>query len=155
GVRLVEGRRIHARHAVLSRLDPQTTFFRFLPADVVPSGVRSQAEYWTWAKWSLLSVFFAVDRNLSLRAADVNLAGDAFSNVLGFDGFDDVVGFVEAIEQGRIDKFAGHFTCESAFDPTLSQIEGHHTCFFQMPAPYDFDWSGRRTDVVEEVTGLL
>ncbi len=155
GVRLVDGRRIHARQAVLSSLDPQTTFLRFLPEDAVPKELRTQAESWTWDKWSLLSVFFATRGKPRLRDADANLSGDAFSNVLGFDGFDDVVDFLEGIEAGRIEKFAGHFTCESAFDPALSQIEGEHTCFFQMPAPYDFDWDGRADDVIEEVTALV
>lgn len=155
GVRLVDGRRIGARKAVLSSLDPQTTFLRFLPEEAVPKELRSQAESWTWDKWSLLSVFFATDGKPRLRDADANLSGDAFSNVLGFDGFDDVVDFLEGVEAGRIDKFAGHFTCESAFDPALSQIPGEHTCFFQMPAPYDFDWDGRADDVVAEVTALV
>ncbi|MFN8036433.1 MAG: NAD(P)/FAD-dependent oxidoreductase [Acidimicrobiia bacterium] len=155
GVRLADGRRIHARKAVLSSLDPQTTFLRFLPEDAVPKELRTQAESWTWDKWSLLSVFFATKGKPRLRDAEANLSGDAFANVIGFDGFDDVVGFLEGIEAGRIDKFAGHFTCESAFDPALSQIPGEHSCFFQMPAPYDYDWEGRADDVIAEVTALV
>ena len=155
GVRLADGRRIHARKAVLSSLDPQSTFLRLLPEEATPKELRTQAEHWTWDKWSLLSVFFAVRGKPELRNADGNLSGDAFSTVLGFEDFDDVVQFLDAIEGGEIPKFAGHFTCESAFDPALSQVDGQHTCFFQMPAPYDFDWDGRQADVIEEVTSLL
>lgn len=155
GVRLADGRRIHARKAVLSSLDPQTTFLRLLPEEAAPKELRTQAEQWQWDKWSLMTVFFSVKGKPELKNADGNLRGDAFSTVLGFEDFDDVLGFLESVERGEIPKFAGHFTCESAFDPFLSQVEGEHTCFFQMPAPYDFDWEGRRDEVIEEVTSLL
>ncbi|MBX7159056.1 MAG: NAD(P)/FAD-dependent oxidoreductase [Acidimicrobiia bacterium] len=155
GVRLADGRRIHARKAVLSSLDPQTTFLRLLPEDAAPKEIRSQAESWTWDKWSLMSVFFSVRGKPTLRNADGNLSGDTFETVLGFDDFDDVVAFLESVERGEIPKIAGHFTCESAFDKTLSQVAGNHTCFFQMPAPYDYPWDARRDEIVAEVTDLL
>ncbi|MFN8103658.1 MAG: NAD(P)/FAD-dependent oxidoreductase [Acidimicrobiia bacterium] len=155
GVRLYDGRRIHARKAVLSSLDPQTTFLKLLPEDDTPKDLRTQAENWTWDKWSLMTVFFAVKGKPQLRNADGNLSGDAFSTVVGFDDFADVVSFLESVETGRIPKFAGHFTCESAFDKVLSQIDGQHSCFFQMPAPYDYPWAEQETDIIREVTDLL
>jgi phytoene dehydrogenase-like protein len=158
GVVLDDGRIIRTRKAVLSTLDPQSTFLHLLPAEVVPSDVRSAAENWVWDKWSLLSVFFATKGKPTWRPDPNNhMIGspDPFDTILGFDGTEDVASFFDSIEKGQIPKFAGHFTIETAFDPTLSQVEGEEVCFFQMPAPYDWDWEGRHDEVVREVTALL
>lgn len=158
GVILDDGRRIKARTAVLSTLDPQSTFLRLLPAEIVPDDVRDSAENWAWDKWSLLSVFFVTKGKPQWRPNPNNgMIGqpDPFNTILGFDSTDDVVSFLGSIEKGEISKFAGHFTVETAFDPTLSQKEGEHVCFFQMPAPYDWPWDERKDEVVREVTALL
>ncbi len=158
GVLLEDGRTIRARKAVLSSLDPHSTFLRLLPAEVVPPDVRDTAENWQWDKWSLLSVFFATRGKPEWRPNRNNqMIGlpDPFSTILGFDGTDDVVSFLDGIERGEVTKYAGHFTVESAFDPTLSQKEGEHVCFFQMPAPYDWPWEDRKAEVAREVTALL
>lgn len=158
GVVLDDGRVIRTRKAVLSTLDPQSTFLHLLPAEEVPADVRSAAENWVWDKWSLLSVFFVTKGKPTWRPNPNNhMIGspDPFDTILGFDSTDDVTSFFASIEQGEIPKFAGHFTIETAFDPTLSQVDGEDVCFFQMPAPYDWDWEGRKDEVVREVTALL
>ncbi|MCZ7534985.1 MAG: NAD(P)/FAD-dependent oxidoreductase [Acidimicrobiia bacterium] len=158
GVMLEDGRKIHARKAVLSSLDPQTTFLHLLPAEAAPEGLRESARGWNWDKWSLLSVFFATKGKPTWRDnRDNSMIGmpDPFATILGFEGSDDVVRFLDGVERGELPKIAGHFTCESAFDPALSQKEGEHVSFFQMPAPYDFPWEERRDDLVRQVTDLL
>ncbi len=158
GVLMEDGRTIRARKAVLSSLDPQSTFLRLLPAEAVPDDVRNTAENWQWDKWSLLSVFFVTRGKPEWRPNPNNgMIGlpDPFSTILGFDGTDDIVSFLDGVENGQITKFAGHFTVETAFDPTLSQKEGEHVCFFQMPAPYDWPWEDRKDEVIREVTSLL
>jgi phytoene dehydrogenase-like protein len=158
GVILEDGRTITARRAVLSTLDPQSTFLRLLPAEAVPSDTRDAAENWAWDKWSLLTVFYATKGKPEWRPNPNNgMIGmpDPFDSILGFDCTDDVVDFLGSVEKGEIPRFAGHFTCETAFDPTLSQKEGQHVSFFQMPAPYDWPWEERKDEVVREVTALL
>ncbi len=158
GVLLEDGRSITARTAVLSTLDPQSTFLRLLPAEAVPSDTRDAAESWAWDKWSLLTVFYATEGKPEWRPNPNNgMIGmpDPFDAILGFESTHDVVSFLGAVEKGEIPKFAGHFTCETAFDPTLSQKEGQHVSFFQMPAPYDWPWDERRDEVIREVTTLL
>ncbi|MEZ5171328.1 MAG: NAD(P)/FAD-dependent oxidoreductase [Acidimicrobiia bacterium] len=158
GVLLEDGRRIRARKGVLSSLDPQSTFLHLLPAETVPADMRDAAENWAWDKWSLLSVFFVTKGKPTLRPNPNNAMADQpepFNTIVGFDGTDDVVSFLNAVEQGDVPKYAGHFTVETAFDPTLSQKEGEHVCFFQMPAPYDWPWEERKDEVVREVTTLL
>ncbi|MCZ7631418.1 MAG: hypothetical protein M5U19_21250 [Microthrixaceae bacterium] len=105
-----------------------------------------------------MTVFFATRGKPEFRANPNNgMIGlpDPFNTIIGFDGTDDVVNFLDGVERGEITKFAGHFTVETAFDPTLSQKEGEHVCFFQMPAPYDWPWEERRDEVIREVTALL
>jgi phytoene dehydrogenase-like protein len=158
GVQLEDGRRIQARRAVLSSLDPQTTFLRLLPGEAVPADLRASAEGWMWDKWSLLSVFFALDKKPTWRENPANgMIGlpDPFLTILGFDGSDDVVSFLQAVERGEIPKAAGHFTCETAFDKYLSQIPGQHVAFFEMPAPYDYPWETRSDGLVAEIVDLL
>ncbi len=158
GVMLEDGRKIHARKAVMSSLDPQSTFLRLLPAEAAPEDLRAAARDWNWDKWSLLTVFFATKGKPTWREnRDNPMIGmpDPFATILGFDGTDDVVRFLDGVERGELTKIAGHFTCESAFDPALSQKEGEHVSFFQMPAPYDFPWEERKDDIVRQVTDLL
>ncbi len=158
GVVLEDGQAITARVGVLSSLDPKTTFVKLMDPAAVPAEVAQAAEGWAFDKWSLLSVFFALDRKPTFKANDANgMIGlpDPFMTLLGFDSTDDVVSFLTGIERGEITKVAGHFTCESAFDPFLSQKQGEHVAFFQMPAPYDFDWEGEQDRIVAEVIALL
>ncbi len=158
GVVLDDGRKIRTRKAVLSTLDPQSTFLRLLPAEAVPAEVRDAADGWVWDKWSLLSVFFVTKGKPQWKPNPNNgMIGlpTPFDTILGFDDTEDVTSFFDSIEKGEIPKFAGHFTVETEFDPTLSQVEGEDVCFFQMPAPYDWDWDGRGDEVVREVTALL
>jgi len=158
GVMLDDGRTIQAKVAVLSSLDPQSTFLRLLPAEVVPDDIRSSAENWAWDKWSLLSVFFVTRGKPEWKPNPNNgMIGqpDPFNTILGFDSSADVANFFASVEKGEIPKFAGHFTVETAFDPTLSQKEGEHVCFFQMPAPFDWPWDDNKDKVVREVTALL
>jgi len=158
GVRLEDGRTITARKGVLSTLDPQSTFLRLLPAEAVPESTRQAAENWAWDKWSLLSVFFATEGKPEWKANPNNgMIGmpDPFNSIIGFDSTDDVVSFLGSIEKGEIPKFAGHFTCETAFDPGLSQVKGQHVSFFQMPAPYDWPWDERKDEVIRQVTALV
>jgi phytoene dehydrogenase-like protein len=158
GVLLEDGQRIHARKAVMSSLDPKSTFLRLLPAEAVPADVREASENWTWDKWSLLSVFYATKGKPTWRSnPDNGMIGlpDPFLTIFGFDGKDDVVSFLETIETGEIPRVAGHFTCETAFDKALSQRPGEHVSFFEMPAPYDFPWDEKGDTVAEEITSLL
>lgn len=158
GVLLEDGRTIKARVGVLSTLDPQSTFLRLLPAEAVPADLRTSVENWLWDKWSLLSVFFVTKGKPHWKANPNNPMTDqpdAFNNIIGFEGSQDVHDFFAAIERGEMPKYAGHFTVETAFDPTLSQKEGEHVSFFQMPAPYDWPWDERKDEVIREVTALV
>ncbi len=158
GVLLEDGREIRARKAVLSSLDPQSTFLHLLPAEAAPEDLRASAR-----ELELGQVVAAL--RLLRDEGQADMAGeprqpddrdaDPFATILGFDGSDDVVRFLDGVERGEVPKFAGHFTCESAFDPALSQKEGEHVSFFQMPAPYDYPWDERHDDVVRQVTDLL
>ncbi len=158
GVFLEDGRKIHARKGVISTLDPQSTFNRLLPAEVVPEQIRNAAETWSWDKWSLASVFFVTKGKPEWRPNPNNgMIGmpDPFNSILGFDGFEDVANFLAGVEKGQLPKVAGHFTCESYFDKTLSQRAGEEVSFFQMPAPYDYDWDGKGDQFIKDVISLL
>ncbi|MBI4728071.1 MAG: NAD(P)/FAD-dependent oxidoreductase [Acidobacteria bacterium] len=152
GVRLSDGRRIWARRAVLSSLDPQTTFLKLLPESALGEDSRAAAADWKWDKWSLATVFFATEGRPAPAVGD---STGAFTTVLGFEGADDVVSFLEGVEEGEIPKIAGHLTIESALDHTLRPKGGESVGFFQMPAPYDYPWERESGAFVEEVVALL
>lgn len=158
GVLLEDGQRIVARKGVLSSLDPKSTFLRLLPAESCPDDMKATADNWTWDKWSLMTVFFALNRKPEWKPnANNPMIGlpDPFATILGFTGTDDVVNFLDSVEQGQVPKIAGHFTVETAHDPYLSTREGEHVAFFQMPAPYDYPWDEKRDDIVRDVKALL
>jgi phytoene dehydrogenase-like protein len=151
GVELFDGRKINAS-AVVSSLDPQTTFLKLVGEENLPRDFSESIRGWQWESWSFFTLHVALEHP-PIYKTDDPWVNEALMVVLGFESQDDVLKFWENVEKGEIDRIGGHATCETLFDPTLSRIPRKHVAFFQLHAPYDIKggWEERKEEVAEKV----
>lgn len=138
GVDTVEGRTLHAK-VVLSSLDPHTTFFDLVGKDKLPGMMKETIENWKYDKWSYFTTH-VVSKEMPKYKCDDPWASESLMTVFGFDSSEDVVNHWTNVMKGKLgDKFGGHATCESFWDPHLVRKPGAQVSFFQMHAPYGIE----------------
>jgi phytoene dehydrogenase-like protein len=144
-----EGRTLRGK-VVMSTLDPQTTFFDLVGREHLPDSLKESVEGWVWDKWSFNTLHVATDE-APAYATDDPWINQSFATVIGIESVDQLLAHWDSVVSGRIDldNFGGHSTCESLFDPTLSDRPGKHVSMFQIHAPYDLEggWLARREEV--------
>ncbi len=149
GVKLAEGRTIKGK-AVMSTLDPQTTFVDMVGLKNLPNDLKTTVEGWALEKWSFNTLHIAAEEPPQY-ACDDRFINDAFATVVGIESFTHLLEHWDNVTFGKIDlnNFGGHCTCESSFDPTLSDRPGKYVSMFQVHAPYDLEggWGERREEI--------
>ena len=152
GVRIAHEGRIIKSKAVMSTLDPHSTFLDFIDAEHLPDELRQDVESWEWDKWSFNTIHIASDEPPRYRTDDPWI-DQCFATVLGIESVDQMLDHWDAVMSGRLDPqlLGGHSTCESLFDPTLSDRPGKYVSMFQIHAPYDIEggWLDQRKRVEE------
>jgi len=154
GIETKEGRRLKAP-VIMSTLDPHTTFLDLVGKEHLPADLTKSVQDWKYDKWSYFTVHVATKEPPTYRCDDP-WVNEAFMNLVGVEGVDQLLAHWDAVVSGRIDpaNFAGHATCESQFDPHLVHSPyGGHVSFFQMHAPYDIEggWDKRGPELRDAV----
>jgi phytoene dehydrogenase-like protein len=152
GAECFDGRVVRAK-AVVSSLDPQSTFIRLVDPSLVPADLKSRAENWEWDKWSFFTVTAAF-RERPRFEADDPWVNDALMVTVGYDDDDELLSHWERVLEGDLGpRMVGHTTCETLYDPTLPRVQGHEVAFFQVHAPYELagGWKARQDELVEQV----
>ncbi|GBD03462.1 Phytoene desaturase (neurosporene-forming) [bacterium HR19] len=155
GVELKDGRKIFSK-IVISSLPAPTTFFKLIGEENLKDEIKkeiSSLKEWKWDKWSFFTVHFTSKSRPQFKSDD-RWVNDSFATVIGFDKLDDVLKFFRALQENRMSLIGGHITCETIFDDTLSR-DGKNISFFQMCAPYDFDWERKKEELQNEVLKTL
>jgi phytoene dehydrogenase-like protein len=150
GVTLEEGRTLKAK-AVMSTLDPHTTFLDLLGEENLPGDLKGSVEGWKWDKWSFNTLHIASEEPPQYKHDD-RFIDDAFATVIGIEGTEQLLKHWDNVVAGKIgDNFGGHCTCESLFDPFLSDMPDKYVSMFQIHAPYDLEggWDERKEQVRE------
>jgi phytoene dehydrogenase-like protein len=136
GVALTEDRVLRSK-VVMSTLDPHTTFIDLLGADNAPETLKDVAKGWKYDKWSFYTLH-VVSEEPPRYACDDPWVNEAFMTIFGIESTDHLLAHWDNVVAGKVDhNFGGHATCESLFDPHLSDKAGKHISFFQMHAPYE------------------
>lgn len=138
GVELLEGRTLKAK-AVMSTLDPHTTFLDLVGKEKLDDNLRSSIESWKYDKWSYYTLH-TVSKEQPKYKCDDPWASESFMTVLGFDSPADILSHWANVVSGKIDlnSFGGHATCESFWDDHLVRgPKPAEISFFQMHAPYN------------------
>jgi len=159
GVELEEGRTLNAK-AVISSLDPHTTFLDLVGNDNLPGTLQESVEEWIYDKWSFHTLHVASEQPPIYKKLDASgkpvrgydpWVNDAFMVIFGCEGVDQLLAHWDNVIAGRIDdnNFCGHSTCETVFDPHMTRVPGKHVSFFQMHAPYEIEggWEKREPEI--------
>ncbi len=150
GVELWEGRTLYS-DAVVSTLDPRTTFLDLVGGNKLPKDLKGSIEGWTYDKWSF-NTLHVVTKEAPEYASDHQWVNETFMNIVGFDNTDQILRHWENVVAGKIDlnNFGGHCTTETFWDSHLARGDGQ-VAFFQMHAPYDLEggWENREEEIKE------
>jgi phytoene dehydrogenase-like protein len=144
GVRTAGGREIEAR-AIVSTLDPRSTFLGLLPPGLVPAELREAASNWMLEGAGPFTAHFGIK-------GDPPGGAHALIRIFGFDGDDAVDRHFAATLRGELPAtVAGHLTAVSAHDP-LQASPGPfgplHTLRMQTHVPFELPdpgWDRMRT----------
>jgi len=150
GVHIVHEDRVLRAKAVMSTLDPHSTFFDLVGEPHLPDSLAESVKGWAWDKWSFNTLHIAADE-APQYAADDRWINQSFATIIGIDSVDQLLVHWDNVTKGTFDlnSFGGHSTCESLFDPTLSDRPGKFVSMFQIHAPYGLDggWVNRREEI--------
>jgi len=151
GVHITHEDRVLRAKAVMSTLDPHTTFLDLVGESHLPRSLTQAVKGWAWDKWSFNTLHIAADEPPQYRTDDPWI-NQAFATVIGIENVEQLLAHWDNVSKGTLDLkgFGGHSTCESLFDPTLSDRPGKYVSMFQIHAPYGIagGWLSRR-DVVQ------
>ncbi|MFC2000736.1 phytoene desaturase family protein, partial [Chloroflexota bacterium] len=153
GVHIQEGRTLHSK-AVMSTLDPHTTFLDLVGAEYLPADLKEAVEGWKYDKWSYNTLHITAEEP-PRYACDDPWINESFMAVFGIESTEQLLAHWDNVIAGRVDNnnFGGHATCESFFDPHLSDKPGKQVSFFQMHAPYEIEggWEKRSKELEEAI----
>ncbi|OGO02854.1 MAG: hypothetical protein A2Y91_08335 [Chloroflexi bacterium RBG_13_54_8] len=151
GVEIQEGRVLRSK-VVMSTLDPHTTFLDLVGEKNLPATLKESVEDWQYDKWSYNTVHIVSSEPPRYKCDDPWIS-QAFMTIFGFESTEQILAHWDNVVAGKVDdNFGGHATCETLFDPYLSDIPGRHVSFFQMHAPYEIEggWDKRGKGLHEE-----
>ena len=150
GVHITHEDRVLRAKAVMSTLDPHSTFLDLVGEQHLPDGLTESVKGWAWDKWSFNTLHIAADEAPKYGTDDPWI-NQAFATVIGIESVKQLLAHWDNVTKGKIDlnNFGGHSTCESLFDPTLSDRPGKYVSMFQIHAPYGLQggWVNRREDI--------
>ncbi|MCZ7527785.1 MAG: NAD(P)/FAD-dependent oxidoreductase [Acidimicrobiia bacterium] len=151
GVELWEGRTLNSK-AIISTLDPETTFLDLVGAENLPGDLKDAVSNWELDKWSYSTLHVASEKAPHFACRDSSV-DESFMTIVGFESTDQILAHWENVTSGRfdLDDLGGHTTCQTTFDPHLSRVPGNHVSFLQTHAPYDIagGWDERGPEVEE------
>lgn len=145
GVELKDGTVIEAEKAVLSTLDPHTTFLKLVGEPNLSTEFVDKLKMWQWEHWSLFTVHLAMDGAPGFTAASSNPdLNRAFIYIIGYETPDAFLNHYSAIGQGKLLDGAGFNCCfPTVHDPTQAP-SGKHTGLISQMAPYELEGDADR-----------
>jgi phytoene dehydrogenase-like protein len=150
GVHIAHEDRVLRAKAVMSTLDPHTTFLDLVGEEHLTPSLQETVKGWVWDKWSFNTLHIAAEEPPKYVTDDPWI-NECFAVVVGIESVDQLLAHWDSVAAGKIDlnKLGGHSTCESLFDPTLSDRPGKYVSMFQIHAPYALQggWMNRREEV--------
>jgi len=152
GVETTEGHTVRAK-AVLSTLDPHSTFLDLVGEDNLPGTLAESVKGWKYDKWSYYTLHVATKEAPQYKCDDPWVS-ESFMTLVGIESMDQLLAHWENVIGGKLDgNFGGHATCQTCFDPFLTRLPGDHVSLFQMHAPYEIEggWEKRGKELEEQI----
>jgi phytoene dehydrogenase-like protein len=137
GVETDDGIIYQADKAVVSSLDPRTTFSRLLDQKILNKDFTQKIDDWKWEKWSLLTLHLALQGRPQFAAARNNPDVDrALVYVLGYETVNDLLKHWKAIEKGELLPGAGFNCCFPSIHDPSQAVEGRTSGLVSQMTPY-------------------
>lgn len=143
GVELEDGTTIEADKAVLSTLDMNQTFLKFVGEEHLSNDFVESVKAWQWERWSFFNVHMAMEAppNFTVAASDPEI-NNALVYLIGFEGMEDLIQHFEGWEKGELDdKFDCSFP--SIHDPSQAP-PGRCAGLISQRVPYDLKEGAER-----------
>ncbi|MFC2027253.1 phytoene desaturase family protein [Chloroflexota bacterium] len=157
GVDLWEGRTLRAK-AIISTLDPQTTFNDLVGSENLPANLKDSVDGWKYDKWSMNTLHTVSEEQPKYLPKDP-WASESFMTIFGFESMDQMLEHWDNVVAGKLDTtiMGGHATCESFWDSHLVRVppdRAHRqVSFFQHHAPYNLEggWESKGPEIEEAI----
>jgi len=132
-VELEDGTIVEAKKAILSTLDPHQTFFKLIGKDHLDTHFADRIEDWQWDKWSLFTVHLALESPPAFVDPEIN---KSCIYLVGFDKYEDLISFWDAILKGEIPEKLGFNCCFPSVHDASQAPPGKCSGLISMMAPY-------------------
>jgi phytoene dehydrogenase-like protein len=132
-VQTEDGTVIEARKAILSTVDPHQTFFDFIGRDKLEQELTERIEDYKWDKWSLYTVHLALESPPAFTDPEID---KSCIFLVGYDKYEDLINFWDAILNGEIPEKFGFNCCFPSVHDTSQAPPGKCTGLISMMAPY-------------------
>ncbi len=173
GVKCTDGREFRGKN-ILSTVDPEQTFLRFVgedKLDVLDPDLTEAVKCWQWEEISHYVLNIVMDTEPAWSAADADPDADAaMIQVVGLESSDDLLLQFDAVKKGKLPSF-GHVTAVTRFDGSQrpSAIARYHledeappkwlhVIRFETIAPYDAegrDWEQLKDEYADQAMELI
>ncbi len=146
GVLLKDGRKILAKKAILSTVDPPQTFLRLVGEDKIDMDLTNIMN-WEWEEFSFFSVHADLEEPPRYRS-DERESDQAFITLLGYDSMEEYISELDTVMDGKFpENPACEVTCPTIFDPSQAYGQpGMHTLRLTAFAPYDLEGDAENWD---------
>jgi len=140
GVQLSGGPYLEAKLGVVSTIDPQQTFLKYVGEEHLEPDFVEATSGWLWEHWSLFVTHMCLLEAPQFKSAEKNPdVARAFIHVIGYESAEDFVKQQEMIAAGEFDERIGFNCCfPSIHDPSQAP-SGKHTGLISCMAPYNLN----------------
>ncbi len=135
GVELENGVVYEADKGVISSIDPDQTFLKYVGREHLQDTFVSKVEAWNWESWSICSLHLALTELPAFNTEqDIS---NGLMYILGYETPDDLIKHFNDIKEGKLSANLG---CDAVFptmhDPSQAPA-GRHTASMYEMAPFD------------------
>ncbi len=143
GVELEDGTQYMADKAIISTIDIDQTFMKYVGEDKLDKDFVDMVKSWQWEKWTLFDVHMAMSEPPNFKAAESNPdVAKAFIYLLGYEKYDDLVGHWELMRKGEMGSKPGFNACFPSVHDPYQAPPGKCAGLISQMAPYDLKDGG-------------
>jgi len=137
GVEMLDGKIIEAEKAILSTIDQNQTFIKYVGEENLDSNFADKVKGWQWERYSYFCVHLAMDKAPNFTAAAANPdVNEAFVNLLGVETEDELVNELDALYRGDMPQKLGFNCCFPSIHDPIQAPPGRCTGLISLHVPY-------------------
>jgi len=140
GVQLSGGPYLEAKMGVVSTIDPQQTFLKYVGEEHLEPDFVESTSGWLWEHWSLFGVHLCLLEAPQFISAQNNPdVAKALVHVIGYESAEDFMNHQEMIAGGEFDNSVGFNCCfPTIHDPSQAPAD-KHTGIISCMAPFNLN----------------